>query len=186
MGEQPAQAKSKIDQILEWIEKSDYFQIFNLPRNANSVQIRDAYFKLTQQYHPDKYYSTVDKAARDKITIVFKRMNEAYMVLKDSQKRARYEKAISGPEREKNLRFSLADETDRGPANPEDQAQTPNGKKYLKLALAAQKSKQWRIVEQNIKFALGFEPNNDSMKKMMEQAKVEIAKLPKEDPFKIR
>ena len=184
MGE--GQAKLKIDQIIEWIDKSDYYQILNIPKDANKEQCKLAYYKLSQQYHPDKYYSRVDKTVRDKITIVFKRVNEAYMVLKNPKKRARYDKLAFGSEREQNLRYQVSEEDRDGPANPEDQAKTPQGKKYFKLALMAQKRKDWKALEMNIKLALGFEADNEAFKKLKELANQEIFKEVKKDPFKIK
>ena len=49
--------KTKIDQVLEWMDKSDYYQVLNVPREANSGQFKTAYYQLSQQYHPDKCQS---------------------------------------------------------------------------------------------------------------------------------
>jgi len=178
--------KLKIDQVIEWLDRSDYYRILNVPREFSPEELKGAYFKLSRQYHPDKYYSRVDRPMFQKFTSVFKRLNEAYMILKDPQKRRIYDKKAFGPERENNLRYDFGEEDRGGLTNPEDQAETPNGKKYLKLALVAQRKKDWRGAELNLNFALGFEPENEFLKKMMETVKVEINNLPKEDPFKIR
>jgi curved DNA-binding protein CbpA len=178
--------KLKIDHILEWLDKSDYYQILNIPREANSQQIKESYFKLSQQYHPDRYFSSVEKSIQMKFTQAFKRINEAYLVLKNHHKRKRYDEKAFGEERAKNLRYQRSEEDRSGPVNPEDFAKTTNGKKYLKLALVAQRKKDWRTVEMNLNFAIGYEPDNEFMKKMMETALIEIKNLPKIDPFKIR
>ena len=178
--------KLRIDQILEWIEKVDYYQLFNLQPGASSTDIKAAYFKLSKQYHPDRFFTTAEKDSRDKITTVFKRMNEAYTVLKNPEKRRRYDKAISGPDRAKNLRYQPGEEDKQILVSPENQAKTVNGKKYLKLALIAEQKKDWRNAEMNLQFAVKYEPENDFMKKMLERVKEEITKMPKENPFKIR
>jgi curved DNA-binding protein len=67
------------------MEYKDYYQILGVPRNASANDIKGAYRKLAMQYHPDR--NPGDKQAEER----FKEMNEAYQVLSDPQKRARYD-----------------------------------------------------------------------------------------------
>ena len=67
------------------MEYKDYYQILGVARNASANEIKGAYRKLAMQYHPDR--NPGDKQAEER----FKEMNEAYQVLSDPQKRARYD-----------------------------------------------------------------------------------------------
>ena len=67
------------------MEYKDYYKILGVERKASADDIRSAYRKLAMKYHPDK--NPGDKQAEDK----FKDINEAYQVLSDEQKRARYD-----------------------------------------------------------------------------------------------
>ena len=67
------------------MEYKDYYKILGVERKASADDIRSAYRKLAMKYHPDK--NPGDKKAEDK----FKEINEAYQVLSDDQKRARYD-----------------------------------------------------------------------------------------------
>lgn len=67
------------------MEYKDYYKALGVERKASADDIRKAYRKLAMQYHPDK--NPGDKKAEDK----FKEINEAYQVLSDEQKRARYD-----------------------------------------------------------------------------------------------
>ncbi|MBI4771502.1 MAG: J domain-containing protein [Chloroflexi bacterium] len=63
----------------------DYYKILGVPKSADDKEIRRAFRKLAQQYHPDK--NPGNKQAEEK----FKDLNEAHQVLSDPQKRAKYD-----------------------------------------------------------------------------------------------
>ncbi len=65
--------------------KRDYYEILGLNKNATTEEIKKAYRKLALKYHPDRNSS--DSNAEKK----FKEINEAYQVLGDPEKRARYD-----------------------------------------------------------------------------------------------
>jgi curved DNA-binding protein len=67
------------------MEYRDYYKILGISRSASAGEIKSAYRKLAMKYHPDR--NPGDKQAEDR----FKEMNEAYQVLSDPQKRARYD-----------------------------------------------------------------------------------------------
>jgi curved DNA-binding protein len=67
------------------MDYKDYYKILGLERNAGADDIRRSYRKLAMQYHPDRNQG--DRQAEEK----FKEINEAYQVLSDPQKRARYD-----------------------------------------------------------------------------------------------
>lgn len=67
------------------MEYRDYYKILGVERNANEGQIKSAFRKLALQYHPDR--NPGNKAAEEK----FKEINEAYEVLSDPEKRARFD-----------------------------------------------------------------------------------------------
>ena len=65
--------------------KRDYYEVLGVDRNASANDIKKAYRKLAIQYHPDK--NPDNKEAEEK----FKEAAEAYSVLSDPDKKARYD-----------------------------------------------------------------------------------------------
>jgi len=64
----------------------DYYEILGVARDATAAQVKSAYRKLAVKYHPDK--NPGDSEAEER----FKEAAEAYAVLSDDEKRARYDR----------------------------------------------------------------------------------------------
>jgi molecular chaperone DnaJ len=65
--------------------KKDFYEVLGLQKGASDEEIKKAFRKLAIKYHPDKNQG--DKEAEEK----FKEINEAYQVLSDAEKKAKYD-----------------------------------------------------------------------------------------------
>ena len=70
----------------EWFDK-DYYGILGVPKNASAADIKKAYRKLAQQFHPDANAGNKDAEER------FKEISSAYDVVGDQDKRTQYDRA---------------------------------------------------------------------------------------------
>src|SRR5207248_5663002 len=69
----------------EWFDK-DYYQVLGVPKNATPADIKKAYRKLAQKFHPDA--SPGNKEAENR----FKEISAAHDVLGDPEKRTQYDR----------------------------------------------------------------------------------------------
>ena len=67
------------------MSQTDYYQILGVDRNADAKKIKDAYRQLAFKYHPDRNETNPDSAE------MMKRVNEAYAVLSNAEKRREYD-----------------------------------------------------------------------------------------------
>lgn len=65
--------------------KKDYYEVLGVARDASTAEIKKAYRKVAMKHHPDR--NPGDKESEDR----FKQANEAFEVLSDENKRARYD-----------------------------------------------------------------------------------------------
>jgi molecular chaperone DnaJ len=68
----------------EWFDK-DYYQVLGVAKNATAAEVKKAYRKLAQKYHPDA--NSGDKTAEER----FKEISAAYDVLSDAERRTQYD-----------------------------------------------------------------------------------------------
>ncbi|MBQ8837261.1 MAG: molecular chaperone DnaJ [Clostridia bacterium] len=66
-------------------DKRDYYEVLGVDKSASASEIKKAYYKLAKQYHPD--VNPGDAEAEKK----FKEINEAYAILSDEDKKAKYD-----------------------------------------------------------------------------------------------
>jgi curved DNA-binding protein CbpA len=102
------------------LEKADYFTLLELPvpkegsREITDSELRQAFHRFAQRFHPDHYRSS-DPEAREAAATVFGRGSEAYRVLRDLRLRKAYVKKLAGG----GLRLGHGDilEAERPPKN---------------------------------------------------------------------
>jgi curved DNA-binding protein CbpA len=169
------------------LEGLDYFEVLRLPRTAGPGEVKAAYYRESRAFHPDRFAAASSGQVREQVARIYRRVNEAYTVLRDDARRSKYLADVSGPDRARKLRFTEADESQvkqEQKQKLDDQlGQTPNGRKFYAAALTELQARRWDGAERAIKSALMYEPQNPKFKELL--AQVERSK-PKSDPFKIK
>jgi len=176
----------EVETLAEALDQLDYFAVLKLGATATPAEIRAAYHRESRVYHPDRYAAVDDEPFRDQVGRIYRRINEAYTVLRDDARRKKYAGDLAGPDRARKLRFSEDDEAAVKEAQKkravEQLGQTPNGRKFYSAALAEAQAGRWEGVERNLRMALAYEPANERFKELLVQAE---KNRPKQD-FRIK
>jgi DnaJ-class molecular chaperone len=177
----------EVEALAGAIDQLDYFGVLKIPQTASPAEIKAAYHRESRAFHPDRFAAFPNPALRELVGRIYRRVNEAYTVLRDDRKRARYLADVTGPDRARKLRFTEAEEAqvkEEQKRKIEEQfGTTPNGRKFYAAALLDIDAGRWDAAERALKSALMYEPANAKFK---DQLLVVEKSRPKSDAFKIR
>ncbi|QSQ18210.1 DnaJ domain-containing protein [Myxococcus landrumensis] len=176
---------AKLDQL-------DYFEVLLLERTAAPADIKKAFYRESRTYHPDRFFHITDKLLKEQVHELYKRVTEAYYVLRDDTKRKKYLADISSPERAQKLRFTEASEAETKAAAKKEQEEQigthPKGRQFYQQAQKDIEANNWSAAERNLKMALTYEPANARYKESLLEAQKRLQEESKGkgDSFKIR
>jgi curved DNA-binding protein CbpA len=183
--------RTEVETLAGALDQLDYFGLLKVPQGAGPAEIKAAYYRESRAYHPDRFAAHPDAAVRELVGRIYRRVNEAYTVLRDDRKRAKYAQDVNGPERARKLRFTEADEAqvkDEQKKKLEEQmGSTPNGRKFFATALVEIQAQRWEAALRALKSALMFEPANARFKEQAALVEKELDKTrTKGDAFRIK
>jgi DnaJ domain len=167
---QQALAIQDIAQILNGL---DYFVVLGVSPQSTSVEIKKRFHNLSRTYHPDRFFHLANVSLREQLNIIYKRVTEAYFVLRDDAMRSKYAADVAGPERIEKLRFTETSEAEqKAEARKqvvEEFGTNPKARPFFKSAVADIENKNYQSAERNLKMGLTYEPTNQRFKQMYQE-----------------
>ena len=80
------------------------FQLLAVDENSDQETVKKNYYKLTKEFHPDRYFESADPSLKDKLTAIFDALTKAYTIAQGyKQKRSRRKKRLRPSRKEKNI-----------------------------------------------------------------------------------
>jgi curved DNA-binding protein CbpA len=135
-------------QIHGVLDRLDYYRLLGVDRGARIPEIKRAFFGIAARFHPDRNRDAVP-AVGAAIYEIFKRLNEAYRVLCDHEKRKAYDAALA----EGKTRLSTEDRRVAQPKTPEDSIQSREARQFYREAAAALEAGNLMQAELHIRVA---------------------------------
>ena len=178
-------------QILEFSESLDrpYFELLDVPRDADAKQIKRAYFSLSKVYHPDRYFRANLGDYTVRLEQIFRKLVEAYELLSDPNTRAEIERTMGAMPEPEPEPVVEASETDAAPERklpprkltkrqtlerlrrhfrlpPQILAERKlKASHFFDAAMVAAKRERWHEAAPSLRLAIAFDPWNDEYRK---------------------
>jgi hypothetical protein len=92
----PAAQKQRIDEVFAALDRKNAFELLELERGADDRAVKRAYFKLSKEFHPDRYFGRDIGEYKERLGKIFLAVKAAFEVLSDKARRAAYEASV-GP-----------------------------------------------------------------------------------------
>ena len=72
------------------MQTRDAFELLEVPRAADKKDIKRAYFKMSKELHPDRFFGKNIGPYRERLSKIFQSVKAAYELLSDDSRRAAY------------------------------------------------------------------------------------------------
>jgi curved DNA-binding protein CbpA len=94
-----AENRQRIIEMRRVVARRDYFEILGVAAGASRRDVKRAYFELSKEFHPDRYYGVDTGSFGPWLAEIFERINHAYSVLSSPRQRETYEASLRGEAR---------------------------------------------------------------------------------------
>jgi curved DNA-binding protein CbpA len=194
----------EIEALAKVIDGLDHYTVLKLKPGSPMPQVDRAYARQSKEFHPDRFFGVRDPKFMKQVTTIFKKVNEAYQVLKDPELKKLYDEKMgfrapkgSDPStatgRHKRIGGSgsiskAALEAEKAAMDADEIVTDKKAKKYWELAQIAEMNEDWNGVVMNLQFALTYEKENPILKDKLANAKVKMSEKKKknQNPYKIK
>jgi tetratricopeptide (TPR) repeat protein len=76
--------RRKVDEVYATLDTVSADELLEVNENDDEETIKKNYYRLTREFHPDRYFSSADPAIKDKLTSIFDALTRAFSMLRDS------------------------------------------------------------------------------------------------------
>ena len=149
----------KIHQVLP---RLDYYRLLGVAASASDSDVKRAFLKITKKFHPDRHRDAPVQLY-DAIYDIFKRLNEAYRVLTDPDKRKLYDQQLAGGQ----TRFSTDIRMSMIPKTPVETIRSKDARTFYAKAQECLATGNILQAELHAKMAASREKDNDAIKRLI-------------------
>ncbi len=172
-----ATLEDKVRNLYLDLEKLTYYELLGLSPMATTDEIKKAFYNMTKEFHPDKFFRGDDEEIRERLQMIFARINDAYRLLMNHQKRAEYDRDLKAVEK------PFTPEVTPPPAPPRKNPfmeSVLKAKRLFEGAVEEIKRKNYAGARQNLRIASTIDPFNkkysEAMSKLGKFENIEKAK----------
>jgi hypothetical protein len=89
-GTMTPEQQERIDELYDALETTNAFDLLGVTREADAKEIKRAYFKLSKEFHPDRFFGVALGEQGRKLSAIFQAVKNAFELLSDEKRRAAY------------------------------------------------------------------------------------------------
>ena len=168
----PEQLATFARQIYGKLDQLSYYDLLGVSSGTTSADIRTAFFRLSDDLHPDRYHTMADRELKERLETIYARLCEGYRVLTTPEKRTTYTRLLA----EGKKRLTSTDRESRAPQSPEDSIKHDEAKKFFRLGMLSLASKDLKGAVMNFNFARSFEPQSAIINQKLGEAQAALGK----------
>ncbi len=173
----------EVDTLHEFLEEVDFYALLQVAPSASMDDIARAFAAESKRFHPDRYFGVRDALFLRKLTAIYRKLSEAYSVLKDPDLRSRYdERAGHGGV----SKAALQEEASQERKTRRLVCSTRRGRRYYELASTARRAGDLNGLVMNLQFALSFESDNEVLRQELAEAREELDATKSRESYKVR
>jgi len=154
------------------LDQLSYYDLLGVSSGTLSSDIRTAFFRMSDDLHPDRYHTMADRELKERLETIYARICEAYRVLTTPEKRTTYDRLLS----EGKKRLTSTDRESRAPQSPEDSIKHEEAKKFFRLGMLCLGRKDFKGAVMNFNFARSFEPQSAIINQKLGEAQAALGK----------
>jgi DnaJ-class molecular chaperone len=164
------QLVNKLKALWKNLPQLSYYQLLEVAPSADATAIKKAFYRISREYHPDRYFRFPHENFRNAVNTMYKRISEAYNILREPDMRKAYDLQLAADPTQ--VRFSIEDELKRRKqgGTTYDGGQGP-GRKYWQASMDALRNKNLLGAKLQMQLAVGMEPTNEHFKAKLEDFK---------------
>jgi len=185
----PQDPEARLAWKAERLDTLDYFELLGVPTTASAGEVKRAFYRESRAYHPDRFFHLADEAFKARVHEVYKRVTEAYYVLRDDVRRPKYLADVTGPDRARKLRFDeLAEQETKAQVKQQAEQQiglNPKARQLFQTALADLERGNLAAAERGLKMALTYEKDNALYKEKLTLVQERLYEESRGKAFKI-
>jgi curved DNA-binding protein CbpA len=168
------QIVNRLKAIWKNLPRLSYYELLGVSPTASPMEIKAAFYQASRDYHPDRYFRFPNENFRNAVNTIYKRISEAYTILRSNEFRASYDSQLKADPA--NVRFSIELEEKRKQqgGTTYDGGNGP-GKKYWIAAMDALRNKNIAGAKMQLQLAVGIEPGNPHFKQKLDDLKAQTA-----------
>lgn len=152
---------------LERVERAsgelDHFELLDVSADAGDAEIQAAFHRIAGGIHPDRHRRHLSPPQRERLTVVYARIAEAYRVLRDPEARRAYlERMARAPRKARARRDTGADAV---------AVLSPKAQRFYRRAMAALRTGDRTSALLNLKMALRLHPSSELLREALRAAR---------------